>query len=186
MRKDGDDAKTLLVACSTLLLTLTLGPVTAASARSDAFRGTWTAIDVLDGSNVTLTIQGSGTGGRHAVKGHDDAVFFLCNGAPGSLQESGSVDGVTMEVLWTLVCHPGGNVLHHRISDTFTYHPGVGHAHRQIRQRLPPRQLKPVSRAKQRPCLAERPGRGGCSVILGRRDQQLSTDTARDYWTTRG
>ena len=44
--------KTLLVACSTLLLTLTLGPVTAASARSDAFRGTWTAIDVLDTNSL--------------------------------------------------------------------------------------------------------------------------------------
>ena len=115
--------KTLLVACSTLLLTLTLGPVTTASARSDVFRGTWTAIDVIDGSNVTLTIQGSGAGGHHAVREFDDAAYS-CGSVPASLHGSGSVDGVTMEVLWTEVCHPGGNVIGHRIPDTFKYDPG--------------------------------------------------------------
>ena len=114
--------KILLVACCAVLLALTLGPVTAALAVDDVFQGTWTAID-SDGSNLTLTIQGSGTGGRHAVRELDDSAS-VCGGAPASVQGWGTVDGDTMDVLWTLACQPGGNPFRGPVTEIFTYDPG--------------------------------------------------------------
>lgn len=113
--------KVLLFVC--FVLALTIGPVTAASAVDDVFRGTWTGTD-SDGSSVTVTIHGGGQAGRHSAVLFDDAAT-LCGGDPATAQGSGTVDGDTMYVSWTATCRPGGNPFRGRIPFTFEYDPGA-------------------------------------------------------------
>jgi hypothetical protein len=117
--------KIVLVAiCSAVLTAVALGASAAASPRDDAFRGTWTSIDV-DGSNQTLAIQGSGQTGHHAMFLFDDSATTACDGSPAHLQGSGVVEGDSLVMIGTLTCMPGGNPLRGRTSVGFVHDPGT-------------------------------------------------------------
>jgi hypothetical protein len=92
---------------------LTVSPAQAA----EGFAGRWTATDG-DGSNLSLSIQGSGS--RYAVREVDDAAT-VCGGAPASVNGNGKADGNLLVVQATLACEPGGNIFRQRIEITFTY-----------------------------------------------------------------
>ncbi len=116
----------LILAVGTLL-----GPVTAASASSDVFRGSWASIDPVDGSSQTLSIQGSGTGGQHSLFLHDTVATVACGGGPANVTGSGTVDGNTLTWFFTVTC-PGtgrppiigptgpGFFIYHRADGTLT------------------------------------------------------------------
>lgn len=104
---------------ASFVLALIVGPATAASAVDDVFRGAWAGID-SDGSNLTLTIEGTGQAGRHSVTYFDDAAT-LCGGGPATAQGSGKVEGDTMYVSWTAACRTGGNPFRGKIAFTFEY-----------------------------------------------------------------
>ena len=91
----------------------TLAPAHAA----EGFAGRWTASD-YDGSNLSLSIQGSG--GRYAVREVDDAAT-VCGGAPASVTGAGTADADLLVVQATLACAPGGNPFRQRIEISFTY-----------------------------------------------------------------
>ena len=94
----------------------------AASAASDAFRGTWTSTD-LDGSSQWLAIGGSGTTGLHSARLFDDSATSVCGGAPASVEGRGTTAGNTLTMTGVLTCRPGGNLLRFRISLDFVYSP---------------------------------------------------------------
>jgi hypothetical protein len=92
---------------------LTVSPTHATA----GFAGRWTATDG-DGSNLSLSIHGSGT--RYAVREVDDAAT-VCGGAPASVSGPGRADGDLLVVQATLACEPGGNIFRQRIEITFTH-----------------------------------------------------------------
>ena len=103
-----------LVAAACLAVSaLTVSPAQAAG----GFAGRWTATDG-DGSNLSLSIEGSGP--RYALREVDDAAT-VCGGAPASVNGSGRADGDLLVVRVTLACEPGGNIFRQRIELTFAY-----------------------------------------------------------------
>lgn len=84
--------------------------------------GTWTSIDT-DGSNQTLTINGSGSR-VYAMSLFDDSAS-LCDGAPALAQGSGRVEEDQLFMLAAAVCLPGGNVLRGVINIGFSYDAGT-------------------------------------------------------------
>lgn len=109
--------------CSVILLALPIGVGAWAYPQGDAFQGSWTSIDISDGSHQTLDIRGSGRSGHHAMALFDDATSGACRPSPARVQGSGVVDGNRLQGMGTLTCRPGGNPLTGRIPLGFVYHP---------------------------------------------------------------
>jgi hypothetical protein len=112
--------KTVVVATCFALLGLVLGLATPAAA-SDAFTGTWTAIDSDDGSLQTLLIGGSGEIGWHSVVLLDEADS-VCGGGPALWAGRGrSNDDDFLFALLTLTCPGSGAVFTVGLSPPTTY-----------------------------------------------------------------
>jgi hypothetical protein len=119
----GTMRKILFVATYSALagVVLILGLSMPASASDDVFRGTWTSIDIGDGSHQTLSIQGSGEQGHHSVFLFDDSGT-VCGGDPAQVTGSGTVDGDTMNARFVVTCPGAGrSPVIGPISFTFTY-----------------------------------------------------------------
>jgi hypothetical protein len=93
-----------------------------ATAAGGALSGTWTSTDT-DGSHQTLVVNGSGTRAYSMVYTDDEATG-ACGGAPARLSGPGYVDGDSVTMMAVLVCVPGGNVLHERL--TLGFHHDAG------------------------------------------------------------
>lgn len=83
---------------------------------------TWTSIDT-DGSNQTLTLTGSGNR-VYAMTLFDESAS-LCGGAPALATGSGRVEGDQLLTRVSVVCLPGGNVLHGVIGIGFVHDAGA-------------------------------------------------------------
>jgi hypothetical protein len=119
----GTMRKILFVATYSALagVVLILGLSMPASASDDVFRGTWTSIDIGDGSHQTLSIQGSGEQGHHSVFLFDDSGT-VCGGDPAQVTGSGTVDGDTMNARFVVTCPGAGrSPVIGPIPFTFTY-----------------------------------------------------------------
>lgn len=113
--------KATIVAVCLLGLGTVVPSTASASAQDDVFRGFWTSVD-HDGSHQTLTVQGSGRAGHHAMRYFDDAATGeLCGGTKAHIQGSGTVDGDNLHMRGVLTCQPGGNPLHQRIDVGYVY-----------------------------------------------------------------
>ena len=96
-----------------------LGVATSAAASAGTgFVGSWSATD-HDGSNLSLSVQGGGSG-HYAVRERDEAAT-VCGGAPAQVVGAGTADGAFLGVPVTLTCLPGGNVFRQRVFISFTY-----------------------------------------------------------------
>jgi hypothetical protein len=104
------------------------GPVASASTSYDPFRGSWTSKDSGDGSDQTLSIQGSGAAGRHSVFLHDTVATRACGGGPANVTGSGTVDGATLTWFFTVTCPAGGRppIIGRVGPGFFTYNPTSG------------------------------------------------------------
>jgi hypothetical protein len=108
----------LLVPLAFLAVVAPAGP---AFAKQGSLAGYWYSIDT-DGSNQVLSLVGSGRS-TYSVLLSDDAAT-VCVGDPAIYVGPGAVEGATMTTDGAVVCLPGGNPLHFRVSLTFTYDSG--------------------------------------------------------------
>ncbi len=107
-----------VVATVTLMeLALFVGSVQAAEPRP--FRGTWTSVDIPDGSAQRLVLNGGGSG-NYSVHYYDEAATTACDGAPAQVTGSGTADGNELAARGTLTCQPGGFVAHVEIDYVLT------------------------------------------------------------------
>jgi hypothetical protein len=95
----------------------TLSPL--ASAASGPLAGTWTSIDIPDGSSQTLDIRGSGA--RVYSMLWLDHGATACGGDPAQISGPGYPDGDDLIMVGALKCLPGGNFIRSRIAIGFVY-----------------------------------------------------------------